>query len=70
MPFDNNTRSCWTFFYDLRHGHVPAHLVPALLEIHMLQCGCPCPLCERLRQMWVEDGATETNGTPTGKETR
>ena len=67
MPFDNG-RSCWTFFYDLNHGQVPAHLVPALLERHMLDCNCPCRPCQRLKQMWVEAGPKEQNGTPSRKE--
>jgi hypothetical protein len=70
MPFDNNTRSCWTFFIDLHDGHVPAHLVPILLERHAIQCNCPCQPCQQLKQRWVEAGHRETNGAPTGREFR
>jgi hypothetical protein len=68
MPFDNNTRSCWTFFYDLHHGHVPEDLIPTLLETHMLECNCVCRPCRRLKEIWVEAGREETNDTPSRRE--
>ena len=70
MPFDNSTRSCLQFLFDLNNGRVPANLVPKLLERHAIQCNCPCPPCQHLKQMWVENGVAETNGTPTTNESR